>query len=221
MRNLSKQEKEFIVKLLRIADTSNNVFISNIVYDELTNVDIYLDYEQTKVDYRYDIKVYNQNTHLFADFARDFSWKIIKYFKLLKYLENNEMLFLYQEGPDEKTSRFGRLIHKNNFISAGINDKDAIKLILEFSKKTIVINESIREYVRNDFKTKDDIRHFENIELSKKNLAVAQRSNDTAYTSNELARKSLRAVKITIIITIIFFILGSLLNFYIASINKF
>ncbi|MNY41280.1 hypothetical protein D3C86_1760800 [compost metagenome] len=74
------------------------------------------------------------------------------------------MLFLYQEGPDEKTSRFGRLIHKNNFISAGINDKDAIKLILEFSKKTIVINESIREYVRNDFKTKDDIRHFENIE---------------------------------------------------------
>ncbi|MGE8535765.1 MAG: hypothetical protein ACN6OJ_14350 [Chryseobacterium sp.] len=210
MRNLSQQEKKFITELLRIANTSNNVFMANIVYGELTNVDIYLDYENQKVEYRFDQNLYDQNQYSFSDFTRDFSWKIIKYFKLLKYLENNGMLFLYQETPYEDNSRYGRLINDHPFIGADINDKDAVKLILDCSKKTIVINESIREYVNNDFKTKEDLKHFENLELSKKNLEIAQRSN-------ELAQKSLKRIDITIITTIIIFILGSILNFYIAS----
>lgn len=213
MRNLSQQEKDFITKLLSIANTSNNVFMANIVYGDLKNVDIYLDYEHQKVEYRFDKNLYDQNQHSFSDFTRDFSWKIIKYFKLLKYLETNGMLFLYQETPHEDNSRYGRLINNNPFIGADINDKDAVKLILDCSKKTIVINESIREYVNNDFKTKEYLKHFENLELSKKNLEIAQRSN-------ELAQKSLKKVNVTIIITIILFVLGSILNFYIASINS-
>lgn len=208
MRNLSQQEKNFITKLLRIANTSNNVFMTNIVYDELTNVDIYLNYEHLKVEYRFDKVLYDEDPSMFIDYARDFSWKIIKYFKLLKYLENNGMLFLYQESPSEENARFGRLIKDRMFISADINDADATALILECSKKTIVINQSIRDYVANDFKTEDDIKHFENINLSKENLEVARQSLI-------VAQRSLKKVHYTIILTLIIFVIGTIINFLI------
>ncbi|UZT98988.1 hypothetical protein ODZ84_05295 [Chryseobacterium fluminis] len=58
MRNLSQQEKEFAKKLLRLASKTNDVLIGNVVYNELTNVDIYLDYENEHIEYRFDAELY-------------------------------------------------------------------------------------------------------------------------------------------------------------------
>ncbi|UZT98989.1 hypothetical protein ODZ84_05300 [Chryseobacterium fluminis] len=142
-------------------------------------------------------------------------------------MEKNGMLFLYQESQDEKNSRYGGLIARNQFIPSEIHDRDAVQLILEFSKKTIIINQAFRDYVENDFKTNEDVKHYqnmelaeENVELAKENLEIAVKSNDAAQKSIEIAQKSLRTAKITIFITVIIFVLGSLLNFYIASMNK-
>jgi len=227
MRNLSQQEKEFAKKLLQLASKTNDVLIGNVVYNELTNVDIYLDYENQHIEYRFDAKLYNAGQGNFFTFARNFSWKIINYFNLLQYLEKNGMLFLYQESQDEKNSRYGGLIAGNQFIPSKIHDRDAVQLILEFSKKTIIINQAFRDYVENDFKTNEDVKHYqnmelaeENIELARENLEVAVKSNDAAQKSIEIAQKSLRTAKITIFITVIIFVLGSLLSFCIASMNK-
>lgn len=106
------------------------------------------------------------------------------------------------------------------------NVVDAIKLILEYSLKTILINQSLREYVKNDFKTEDDIKHQQNIGLSEENLRIANNSLEIANQSLEASKEALNASKeslkkanITIWITIGIFVFATIINLFIAFRN--
>lgn len=227
MRVLSTEEKEFIKELVRISQNSHNVFLANIIDRELNNVDIYLDYSNNLVEYRFDKILYDKDPDEFMFFARDFSWKIMRYVNLLKDLEKVGMLFLYQESPNRGNSRFGRLINNNPFIKSDLNDINAINSIIEYSKKTILINESLVKYVNDGFKTEEDLKHIESIKYSEKNLKVANESLESSLTSLEIANKSLtssnKSLKYagwTLIATIVIFIIGMIINVIIVNKEK-
>jgi uncharacterized protein YfkK (UPF0435 family) len=193
MRTLSDEEKSFITELVRISSSSQNVFLGNIIDRELNGVDVYLDYANKKVEYRFDEGLYKQDPSQFMDFARVFSWKIMRYVTLLRDLEKEGMLFLYQESPNVPNSSFGRLVRGRIPISNGLNDTQAISSILEYTKKTILINQSLLDFESNDFKTEDALRHLESVEYSKKNLELADQSLKSSLVSLDLATKSLDA----------------------------
>lgn len=226
MRRLSEEEKKFTRELVRISNTSYDVYLSNIVDRELNNIDIFLDYQNQNIEFRFDQNMYQQNPNDFMYFTRDFSWKMIRYFNLLKDFEKYGMLFLFQETPTQNNSRFGRLANGQAFISSQLNDKDAIKLILEYSLKTILINQSLREYVENDFKTEDDIKHQQNIGLSEENLRIANNSlkiaNQSLDASKEAliaSKESLKKANITIWVTIGIFVIATIINLLITFRN--
>lgn len=209
MRTLSEAEKNFTHELIRISSNSYNVFLSNIVDKELVNIDVYLDYHNNAIEYRFDKRMYDSNPNEFMNFTRDFSWKMVRYYNLLKDFERQNMLFLYQESPIQNNSRFGRLVDGNQHISSNLNDPDIIKLILEYTRKTIVINQSLLDYVNNDFKTQEDIKHIQGISLSEENLKIA---NESLI----IAGKSLKKANITIILTLLIFIIGTIVNVCVA-----
>lgn len=209
MRTLSEAEKNFTQELIRISSISYNVFLSNVVDKELVNIDVYLDYQNNAIEYRFDKGMYDSNPNEFMNFTRDFSWKMVRYYNLLKDFEKQNMLFLYQESPIQNNSRFGRLAIGNQHISSNLNDPDIIKLILEYTRKTIVINQSLLDYVNNDFKTQDDIKHIQSISLSEENLKIA---NESLIIAGE----SLKKANITIIVTLLIFIIGTIVNVCIA-----
>lgn len=202
MRTLSEEEKNFTHQLIRISKESYDVFLSNIVDGELNNIDVYLDYQNNTIEYRYDKSMYDLNPKEFIYFTRNFTWKMVRYYNLLKDLEKQNMLFMYQESPIQRDSRFGRLVNGNQYFSSNINDPDIVKLILEYTRKTIVINQSLIDYVDNDFKTQDDIKHIQSISLSEANLKIAN--------------KSLQKANITIVLTLLIFIFGTIVNVSIA-----
>lgn len=224
MRTLSSEEKSFVSELVRIAATSHNVFLANVVDRELNNTDVYLDYANNQVEYRFDQNLYNQNPTQFMDFTREFSWRMMRYINLLRDLEKEGMLFMFQESPNVNNSRFGRLVNGNTYISSSINDQEAIGSFLKFSKKTILINQSLIDFEKNDFKTESDLKHIESIEYSKKNLALADKSLKSSLESLELASQSLESgngalkySRYTLIATILIFVIGTAINIYISN----
>ncbi|SMG53055.1 hypothetical protein [Arenibacter troitsensis] len=224
MRTLSTEEKSFVKELVKISGISHNVFLANVVDRELNNTDVYLDYFNKQVEYRFDQNLYNQNQNLFTDFAREFSWRMMLYINLLRDLEKEGMLFMFQESPNVNNSRFGRLINGNRYISSRINDQEAISSLLKYSKKTILINQSLIDFEKNDFKTEVDLKHIESIEYSKKNLKLADESLKSSLTSLDLAskslesgNKSLRYSRYTLIATILIFVIGTAINIFISS----
>lgn len=216
MRKLSEEEKAFTSELVRLSKSSYNVFISNVVDRELNNIDVFLNYKNKEIEYRFDQIMYDKNPADFLVFVRDFSWKMIKYFHLLTYFEKNGMLFLYQEGPIQSSSRFGRLIKNNEYVTHLLNDPDAVDLILEYSRKTILINHSLLEYVEQGFITEEDTKHQQSIQLSEENLRVANESLAASEKSLKASEKSLHKANVTIVITIGIFFIGTLINLYIA-----
>lgn len=193
MRTLSPEEKSFVSELVRIAKISHNVFLGNVVDRELNNTDVYLDYANNQVEYRFDENLYHQNPNQFMDFAREFSWRMMRYINLLRDLEKEGMLFLLQESPNVNNSRFGKLVRGNSFIGSSVNDPEAISSFLKYSKKTILINQSLYDFEENDFKTEADLKHIESIEYSRKNLKVADESLQSSLKSLDIASKSLEA----------------------------
>jgi len=174
VRKLSNEEKAFISELVRISENSFDVFLANIIDRELNNVDVFLDYDKNSVEYRIDQNIYNNDPTEFIHFARNFSWKIICYIQLLKDLEEKGMLFLYQESPNINNSRFGRLTIGNSYITNTINDPNAVDSIIKYSKKTIIINESLINYAGNNFRTNEEIQYSEEKIASAKNLNTAK-----------------------------------------------
>lgn len=174
MRKLSDDEKSFINELIRISENSHDVFLANIIDRKLNNVDVYLDYISNIVDYRFDQNLYNNDPNQFIYYVREFTWKMRQYIQLLLDLEKNGMLFLFQESPNVANSRFGRLISGNQFIPSRINDLETTKLIIDYAKKTIIINESLKHFAKNDFRTDEEIRYEEEKETSIKSLKTAK-----------------------------------------------
>lgn len=209
MRKLSKDEKEFLKSLKKLSERSQNVFLANMIDDQLNNIDIHLDYEKNLVTYQFDQRMYEENKEGFdfMEFVRAFSWRMVNYIKLLKYLEDQNMIFFYQESQTNRFKRFGRLVAERTFISHEVKDSDIAKLICEYSEKTIIVNEAFNEFVRNNFESDEDRKHRENIEMAQKNFGIAQ-DNLVA------AKKMIYVAKITIWITVGIFILGSILSFY-------
>lgn len=175
MRKLSPEEKRFIEKLVELSTRTQNVYLGNIIDDELSDIDIYIDYNLDKAWFRFDRAIYDYNPNEFFILTRDFSWKFRRYIQLLADLEKENMLFLYQESPlRDNNKRFGRLIKDRDFIPYEISDDKTVKSLIAYSLKTIITNESLNHFVKNGFKTDEEVRFLQEKEGAEKNLRVAK-----------------------------------------------
>jgi len=175
MRKLSPEEKIFIKKLVELSNRTQNVYLGNIIDDELSDIDIFIDYNLNKAWFRFDKALYDFDPNEFFILTRDFSWKFRQYIQLLEDLEKENMLFLYQESPlRDENKRFGRLINGRDYITQEISDEKTVKSLIDYSLKTIITNESLNHFVENDFRTDEEVRFLQEKEGAEKNLRVAK-----------------------------------------------
>lgn len=231
MRLFAEEEKVFLRRLDKLADRSFDVFFGNVIDSELNGIEIVMRYFSTEVCYEFDYRLYEEtDASQFVLLARSFSWKIIGYVQLLKYLEKNGMLFLYQEGKIEGERRFGNLARNDKNITSNVKDVNAVSMILEYCGKTIIVNQAFKEFVRNDFKSDEDIKHEQSIEIAKDSLLLSQSSIEKSEEGIEIAKnslllskssldksdKSLKIAKYTLWVTFAVSIIGTALNIWLA-----
>lgn len=85
---------------------------------------------------------------LLTIFVKRYVKVIVKFHKVV----NGETLqYLYQESEPENTSRFGQLIQSNPYITYQIYDPYIKKLLIDYSHRTIIVGQTVIDYVKNNF----------------------------------------------------------------------
>jgi hypothetical protein len=198
MISLSAEERTFLRKIVVLSAKTFDVFLGNVVDSELPNIDVFVNINNQIVEYRFDTAYY-QNPTEFPLLVRNLSWKFMRYVKLLKYLESINYLYLYQESAPENESRFGRLIKDNPYIGFSPYDPEVRKLVIDYSYRTIVIGQTLVDFVKNEFKTQEQLRHEENmvvaeteLKISKESLSHAQKGINLSTESLDESRRNLR-----------------------------
>lgn len=207
MKDLSEVEKKFLIRLIQLSKYTQNVFLGNILDDYLENIDVFLDHKNERVEYRFDEDKFSKDIYDLTSTARTISWNISIIIKLLKYLESQDLVLLYQESIiRENHTRFGRLTANSNYIRYRENDEEITDLLLKNAHKVIIVGQTIKEYVENEFKTKSDLQHIESVKIAKEDLKIARKALDKAT-------KSVKQSSIAIIISIILGILSVWVSF--------
>jgi len=217
MITLNTIEKDFLNDMINLSERTNEMFLGNLVDKYLENIDVNLNYNRKIDEYQFDQQFY-PNTTDFIYKVRELSWTFMKFVKLLQYFEEKNYLYLYQESNPQPITRFGRLIRGHVPISYRLYDPEITRLLLEYSNRTIVlIGNTLKEYVANDFKTQEQLQHEENIRIAERNIEIANHSLDKAEIGLTQSKKSIKRATGAIFVSIILGLISIGASFYIAN----
>jgi len=216
MITLNELEKDFLKDIIETSKTSKNMFLGNFFDKYLQDIDVFLNFKEFEVEYRIDKAVYPNLNDCF-DRLRNLSWTLMRLLKLLHYLEKHNYLHLFQESNPRNSERFGKLTVGNEFITYELCDTKIIRLLLNCSCRTIVVGQTLKDYVENDFSTDEQIRHNQNIKIAKQNLTIARDTLKKAENGIVLSEKSVRRSTIAIYVSIGLVCISIATSFYIAK----
>jgi hypothetical protein len=213
---LSELEKEFLKRIVDLSERTHDMFLGNLLDKDLRNIDVYLERQRNIAEFRFDQQFFPADTD-FIYKVREMSWTFMKLVKLLKYLEGKNYLYLYQESEPENTSRFGQLIKSNPYIAYQIYDPDIKKLLIDYAHRTIIVGQTVIDYVKNNYQTIEQIRHIENKQIAEQNLKVANDSIDKAEIGIIQSKKSVKTATGAIIVSIALGLISIWTSFYLSE----
>lgn len=195
MKKFDQDEKYIIFEIVKRWKNGQAVCLADIVDNFLVDIDVKLDYQNHTVELLFDQQKF---LHLssFTSIVTDKAWLLMRFVTLLKYLQKLEYIYLYQQGniPTQPT-RFGQLVQGSTPVTYNISDPIIIDFLLQYSYRTIVVGQILIDYVDNDYKTDEEIRHIENKRIAEKNLEEAHNSVVLSEKSIKNAEKSLKLSK--------------------------
>jgi hypothetical protein len=173
MRALNDFEKDIIRRIV----TQNHRDIVTLLDPYMLDKDIVLDYTTRTAIVHFDQAIYLPNNNYGANRLIDevltISDIIISIVGILDYLRQNNYLKLIQGAATPTPPRFGRLVQGHQSITYQIYDQEITELLLINAFKTIKVEQSLLDFVSDNFRTKDEIRHNENISWAKKAFIAA------------------------------------------------
>jgi hypothetical protein len=172
MRTLDQDEKNFLLELVKKDEQLGPINLASLIDPMLKNKEIHLVYKTQKAEVRFDKETFLNNPDL-VPIVRATSWSLMKYVKLLEYLENTNQVYLYQEGDFPEVFTYGQIPIGNPVITSEIKDPSVIPGLIYMSYRTVVLSQSIKDYVKNNFQTQEDIKHNQNLTLGKIALVIS------------------------------------------------
>lgn len=210
MRNFSEFEKKAIKKITEKEFSDTNVLdlLSDIALNEHRG--IHIDFENKKLT-----AIIKPTDSLFFN-------ELVESVFLIKYLEKESLIFFHSNY--EPPSKGDYLKHKTSLINSDTSKaytKNEFSTtifddIVNFQKTYFVCSTELIEYVKNDFKSLEQIRHEENLKESEKNLVIAKQSLDKSDTGLELSRLSIKKATLAIFISIALGLISIFSSFYFA-----
>jgi hypothetical protein len=131
---------------------------------------------------RFDEAIFLREPDL-VHIVRSTSWILMKYINLLKYLEDTNQIYLYQEREFPSEYTYGQIPQGNAVISSEIKDPSVIRGLIYMSYRTVVLSQSIIDFVKNNFQTQDDIKHAQNLKIGEDSLKIGRESISKASTA--------------------------------------
>lgn len=179
MRTFDQFEESLIRNLKIYYDGGILQNFFSLIDNYLVDKSIIFNKPENKVFIGFDIEKffpesYDQDNNL-IDEANKISLVLVKTIFLLNYLESNGYILMFSEGkPEDKIPPFSRITSLKKPITQEIYDPKICELILEYYSKSIVISQAIIELVDDNFISKEEIRHNENIRVANENLQEAK-----------------------------------------------
>jgi hypothetical protein len=190
MRKLDLEEKQFLTEVVRHYQNGKLPCLADLVDNYLVSKDIQIAFNTKTAEVHFDQYVFLSNNNL-PDYARQISWTLMKLVNLLKYLQDLGYLYLWKEANNNPIERYGQLVSGNPIISQNINDSHIAGLLVEYSFRTIILGQTLIEYVHNDYQTTEDLQFKENIKIANASLETARQSITQANESIVISKESL------------------------------
>lgn len=205
MKKLDKDEKFIINKIVTCWKNGQAVCLADIVDNFLIDIDVNLDYQNKTIELLFDQQAFI-NLQNFTTIATDKAWLLMRFVTLLKYLQRQDYIYLYQQAniPNSPT-RFGQLIQGNTSVSYQITDKVIVDFLLDYSYCTIVVGQILIDYLENNYMTDEQIKLDEDIKIAKENLNVAK---DSLIQAKKSVNRSTVAICISIVLGVLSFVVS-------------
>jgi hypothetical protein len=182
MRTLDQDEKNFLSELISKSEQLGPVNLASLIDPILENKEIHLFDRSQKAEVRFDQATFMGEPDI-VHIVRSTSWILIKYVNLLKYLEDTNQIYLYQEREFPSEYTYGQIPQGNAVISSEIKDPSVIRGLIYMSYRTVVLSQSIIDFVKNNFQTQDDIKHAQNLKIGEDSLKIGRESISKASTA--------------------------------------
>lgn len=130
----------------------------------MVDKDIFLDFENRKVELRVDERFFEKGN--LVDIAREITLALVTLVNLINDLEKKGFLSVFLEGDHDKRERFGQLIVDNKHITYDFIDNKLVNLLLDYSLKSIIVNQSLINFVDRGFQTKEELSKRKKINIA-------------------------------------------------------
>jgi len=218
MRNFNNEEQ---LVLKYIYERFNSYGIDNNLIPRMDDLGVWNLFERIALDL--DVKIEFNSTEKrinvsgFSErtYDREYAEKLFKIqynialiISLLNFLEQNHLIYLFLVSPELVyiRSTFNEsiiLVERPDGRRPNVSDlpfSSEYDYLFENYKKSIIPTPELLEFVKNDFKDKDQLRHNANVKLQEKSISLAEGLGEKSIT---IANLSLKISKYSLAIAII------------------
>jgi len=137
--------------------------------DRLRDVDIVR--AQGHWEMHFDAQQFQANA--LVDGVRGLARVLVGAVHLLRELEANGLVILYDEAPFPNPARFGGLVQGRSAIPAQVYDARVNRLLDETAFSSILVQIGLVAYVRDGFRMPDEVRADQDLRMNRRNLRMA------------------------------------------------
>ncbi len=215
MRTLDSEEKLILTQIVESHQKGEMTWLANLVDKYLVNKDIRILFHYKRAFVHFDEQIFLADPNL-VEIARETSWVLMKFVNLLKYFQDQGYLYLWEETQNqhEHEGRYGRLIEGHSSIVQEINDKHIADLLVTYSFRTIVVGQTLIDYVANGYKTTDELQSEANLKIARDSLDEAKQSVKLSSESLQEAKKSVSKATVAIWVSVLLTVVSLASSFY-------
>ena len=170
MRAINKFEKDIIKRILSFNKSGITPNIVSVIDPLLKDKDIVLDFKNREVELRADIQYYNQGNII--EIVQQITKELITTVNLLEYLEKNGYVATFQESDVDSPFRYGQLVQGHQYITYNFVDSKLKELLLDYSLKSILVNQELIDFVKYGYQSKTDYNTQRSIKIAVVSLIV-------------------------------------------------
>jgi hypothetical protein len=175
MKEFSDYEKKIIKELIRVDETPGGLTVLGNVIDFELYPNFYIELKSEidcpiRISKSYlDSIANNYGAGGVNEIIKQLNNKLLYIVRLLQYLEREDQIYLSGDVP---LSRLGSSFDiSETAVSYELDDKDVISSLYTFSRKKLIVNDSLKRFARNNYRTDRELKE----ELEQRNIERQQR----------------------------------------------
>ena len=175
MRLLNDTEKDFCKRILA-GDGANN-FLGNIIDHRLGGVRISITKNPKRVKLLFSVRNQQPTAEESDNLPlrnNEVTTDILTAVNLIKLLEKENYIMLFNRATvSQNQMQFGQGFANTPYVESEIKDDVVSDLLIEYVEKEIFVTEEFREFCKNNYISREELRHRKEMNITRSALIVA------------------------------------------------